>query len=583
MPGDKDLTFNLKLDRSQAKAEQRAHAADHAKLEKEMQAVTTAAEKAKTDTAVEASRRRAQAAIDAYYKSTQAAKEEKKAHEDAGNAGLSSFSKMGVAAAAAQVAFQGVLKVVNSIGAAVTDAGERSKRLTSQFGDERDQLRELATLMGRTADSKFAIEMARFGAKTGMTSGERTGFLTEFMNAGAQFEGKTIAGGEFRQFAEQAAALSLAKGIRPEQAGDVAGGILGLTNFDKFGGQASEQALAQMNMTLATLGRGKGDNAVLARQFSMLASASLSEDKLQGAFQRPEEVAAVISVAAEKSAPQAAELAKMAGRGLRDFDNPLIKRSGVTPTDSFIQAFTKINAQVSQEVQARQAKTPGFKVEDLLRENIKDEGTIDAFNVFLNKGVAGGGFADRLAFAQQNAGVDVAGGVLQDFFGTDTGRRRLRQQELAASQAAQGAKRSQLDLVRLEAARGLIDRGELNTNASGIKDYLIDATSFRLLGSAEQLRIDEETQRLLMARSPAGTKAAPFSDMFNVTPLAREDDLMRRMARITEAGGDPTRASGETIQVLKEIRDAVQMRKDAAAVVPPPRMPGPPVVRRDRS
>lgn len=535
---DKDLTIKLRLDRSQAKAENERFKGDAKKVEAEVLSDAEAAERAKVNLIRRTNREKVSEAEKALSGVRVAAEREKDAHEAASGAAVGGFSKMGVAAGVAQVGLQKLIDLAGKVGQAFTDAGEKSKKLTAGFADQRDSLGELSTLMGRKADNEFTLDFARFNAKTGFRPEEGKQFLTELYNSGAQYEGKTISKPEFQQYGEQVGQLAVARQIRPDVVGDVAGSVLGFTDYNKFGDQASEVGLGKVNSALATLGRGKGDNAVLARQFSMLSSAALNEDSLKGTFKDSDEVAAVISVAAEKHDAQAAELAKMAGRGLRDFDNPLIKKAEVKQSDSFTEAFGKINAVVTSEVAKRQATTPGFKTEDYLRENLKDEGTIDAWNVFLNKGVAAGGFKDRLDFARQNAGPAPALDLIKESQTGERGMNRQADAQVKLAEAERGAENSQLDIVRKQVLSELIKSRQIDTNATNVKDYMVGTTSFGLLGSGEQVRIDEAVQRKLIERN-GGKDDQSWSDYLNVSPTAREDDLRGRMGRIRRRGADP--------------------------------------------
>lgn len=611
-----DLTIRLRLDRAQARAEQRRFVDEQKSAEREVATAAESAERARTAAARREARGRSQAAAEASAGVRSAAQRERDAHEAAGQSGAAGMARLGAAAAVAQVGLQMLVDLAGKLGQAVSDAGDKSRKLTEAFGDQRDSNRELAALMGRKNDSAFTLDVARFNARAGLSRAEGREFLTAMYNAGGQYEGKTIEGPEFEQYKDLTARFALAKGYAMKETGDVAGTVLGFTDYRRLGDQAAETALGKTASASAILQRGKGDFPVLARQFSMLTSASLSEDALKGTFQDSDEVAAVISAAAEKSDAGAAELAKIAGRGLRDFKNPLVQKAGVTPKDSFTQAFAKIAKVADAEVAARQASTPGFKTEDYLREQLDDEGVIDAFNVFLNKGVAGGAFADRAALAKTEGAAAALDLVRSRDLDEDLTLRRARAGvELAETE--RGAVNSPLEIVRKQVLSELVKQRKIDTNATNLKDYLIGTTSFGLLGSGEQVRIDEAVQRKLIERN-GGKDDQSWSDYLNFSPTAREDDLMRRIERIRKRGGDPLRdatgafaapftptatpamgaapasaaleasaqaaaaaatGSAEGVQLLREVRDELRKANEKAPPpAPPAPMPGGPAV-----
>jgi hypothetical protein len=567
----KKLTIQIEMDRSGAKAEAERFKQDSAKLNGEILANVQATEKGGAKAATDAAGVRLKATADVKETTLKATAETRdalgrfaRASDDvgehtaaAGKRGAAGLGEIATAAGLLSLAAGAAIKVLDDLGAAAARAGEKSKALSDKFAAERDSLRELQVLMGKEGQdpNKFTLDIAKFGKSTGMSKpGESRSFLTEMYNAGAAFEGKNISSPEFKQFGEQFAGLSVAKGIPAEQAGEMAGSILGFKDYTKFKDRASEQALATGNATLAGLGRGKGKAPVLANQFNMLASASLNEDAMRGTFQSPEEVAAVISIGAEKNDASAAETAKMAIRGLRSFDDkeagPFLKRAGITPQTPFIEAVGKATPIFESE-----AKTSGVKVEDVIGKYFKDQGTKESLSVFANRGVSAGGFKDRLDFMAANAGPEKAQGVIADFQKSDVGARRIAEAEVEVERLQAAVKNSRVEIGRLQALAKLIRSGEIDTNATGINDYMNQKASFGAVGDPEQKRIDDEFQRMLMARAPAGTAPAPLMDLADSTPLGREKQLRERIEAIQAAGGDPLAERRDEEDFIKARRD----------------------------
>lgn len=477
--------------------------------------------------------------------------------ERSAQAGIKGFQSMGIAAGLAQVGIMKLIDAAQALGAAIERAAEKQRAMTKGFVDSRDQLGELAALMGRTADSAFTLDIAKFGARTGMRSDESRQFLTELYNAGAQFKGQTISGPEFEQFGQQAAQLGAARGYEPGSFGDIAGTTLGFGDYNKFGAGASEEALSRLNKSMGILQHGKGRSQVLANQFSMLTSSALNEDEMLGTFTNVEDAAIAISIAAEKHDAQAAELTKIATRGLRGFgaadkQAPLLREAGITPQTGFLQSL----AQLSPIVQ-RQAEAGNVSTQDVLGKYF-DQAEAEAIGVFVNKGVIGGGIAERRQFAAGMGGPESALGDIQGYLTSERGQTRLAEADVNFAQMQRGAEDAGPDTLRRQAAARLIRNKQLATTSSELKDFLVGAGGFSPLGSGEQVRIDEEAQRLLQER---GGAAPSFASYLNVTPQARTEDLREQMEAMRQQGLDPmTDRTGEVVNILGEIRDALKAR-----------------------
>jgi hypothetical protein len=558
MSDQNELVIRLKLDKSKADQESKEFRDAEKKRNKELLTDAQAAEAAKLDTVRRANRAKIQS-------QTELLEANKRTSE----------ALIGFTTAAAQKGFQVITDLASAYGQALQKAMEKQKEMTANFSGQRDSLGELATLMGERADNQFTLKMARYNAATGFKQEEGRQFLTELYNSGAQFKGTRISDKEFEQYAKQTGALAVARQIRPDIVGDVAGSVLGFSDYNKSGEQASEQALGKVNSALAIMGRGKGDNAVLARQFSMLSSASLNEDEMRGTFQNSDEVAATISIAAEKHDAQAAELSKMAIRAMRGFGGKkkqaaILKEAGVTAQDGFIQALHKLAPVVE-----RKAKQQGVKTEDILRQNFEDEGAIDALNVFLNKGVAGGGFADRAQYGKEVQGPAPALGMIKESQASERGMLRQRAAELEVARAERGAEFSKLEILRKEALAQLVREKKVDTTNSNLVDYIADKTTFGALGSTEQHRIDNRVKEILDKRTPAAAIAEAKAKGGGRTVWgaeAKQEALNRQIDAIERNGGN---ALGDA-EAVNELKEQTKMMRDEA------RRPGPALQGRPR-
>jgi hypothetical protein len=465
-----------------------------------------------------------------------------------------------------------VVSTLQTLGQAATDAGAKSRQFASKFASQRDQAGELAALMERPNDARFNMGQADFSVKTGMRAPERNAFLTELYNSGAQFKGNKISNAEFDQYAEQVGLLSTAKGYDPAQTGNLAGTVLGFSDYTKYGDQASERALGKVNSGLAILQHGKGRASVLANQFSMLTSSALNEDAMKGTFQDSDEAAMAISIAAEKHDAQAAELVKIATRSLRGFDEsqgPLLKKAKITPQTGFIEAIEKLAPVVEAE-----AREKNLKPEDILRKYTKDQAESEALGVFINKGVTGGGFAERRKFAEGVQGPDVALRSNREFSTSERFLDRQADAEIEREDLERGAENSKLEIIRKKAIASLANRREIDTTSTLFKDYMVGKTSFGLLGGGDQVRIDEEAQRLIRQTAPKGTDVSGgFLENFNFTPTAREADLNRQIERAEAAGGNPLAAISKLLEEQNKMMREDLNKKPAKAPAPLPVKP----------
>jgi hypothetical protein len=461
----------------------------------------------------------------------------KKAREEAAETARGISANVGAIIAIAQEGFRLITGFLQGVGDAINKARDKSKQLTEGFAENRDQLGELAVLMGRQADNQFTLDIARYGKQTGLTQGESREFLTGLYNSGAQYEGKTISSEELSQYRVQAAKLSVARGLpQPGVVGDVAGGVLGFEDYSKYGGKASEVATGKLNSALAILGRGKGDNAVLARQFAMLSAASLNEDELKGTFQSSDEVATAISVAAEKHDAQAAEMVRAGIRGMRDFKGKpgdLLRRAGVTPKTGTLESFGKIAPIIEAE-----AKRAGVNVEDQLREYFEDQLTREAVSVFINKGISGGAIADRRAFGAQNAGPQAAEQTITGAEGLERVQRRKADAGVKFAEQERGAVNSRLEIIRKQALDELIRERQIDTTATNVTDYVYGKATFGVLGQAEQRRIDTRSRDILNRRTPAAIRPKGGPQM-RFTQESVEQAFNRQLDAIQNAGINP--------------------------------------------
>lgn len=474
---------------------------------------------------------------------------QQRAAEKAASAAEASAAKMNAALAGAALAGAAMLgKALQDINAAMDKAAQRSRELAQNFGAGRDQLGELAAIQGKTLDNQFALDFARFNRQTGMTAAESKAYQTQLYNAGVQYSGKNISAPEFGQYAEQAGRLGQAWRLQPDVMGDLAGSLLGSRDYSRFGENASEQALADLNKMLAIGSRGRGENRVLADAMSKLMAANMSEDEFRGTFRTGEEVATLVSTIAE-SRPQEPEVyARAAIRGLRGKEAaPLREAAGITPNMPFFEQINRIAPLIEKE-----ARAGGTNVNDVVSKYFNDEREQVGIATLINRGVAGGVIADRMRFGAENEGVGAAFGRINQYEGTEAAALRRAQADVALAEAQRGAENSGVDILRSQALAELVRTKAIGTGVTGVKDWLsqggpikgipVARDIFNQIPDPEQARINAEASRILERRMQAaglGTAGFDFDWARSITPEGREATLRGGIEAVRGAGRDP--------------------------------------------
>lgn len=564
----RQLKIEIELDRSKAKEQSEQFKEDQKKLGAELLTDAQKQERAQQDMATRTSQVRKRAALDSKSTAVAAIEAETAAARSsfnaiagaataAGKQGKASFADMAIGIGALGTAATAVIATVRGLATEIDKAGKKSREMAAGFVGKRESLAELASLKGQQADNKFTIDQAEFNKRTGLTHEESVRGQTEFMNTAAQHIGddpgkvsQTIAD----KMMEGAAKIALGRQIDPGVVMGLAGKMLGAKDYSKMGDQASDTLLGDLNQNLAVLSGGSGDNAQLVSETSKLMASSQNEDETKGVFKDTKDVSKLISVMTEGFPMGQAEAGQALLRGIRGFNKEqktFLKEAGVTLEDTPFDAIEKIG----KLAQAKAAKgKPGTKVQDVIKGVFPDELENRAISVAINTGVSGGAFANREAVAQANAGPAPALAQVADYEASERGQQRMADAGAELEMAKQGAKNSQLNILRKQALAKLIRDKAINTNATNINDYLNQKASFGMIGEAEQKRIDDEAQRMANARAPVGTEPGPLSDLLNFSPTAREEDLNRRMERVRAAGGDPLRDRGAAEDELVRAR-----------------------------
>lgn len=511
-----DLVIKLKLNRDEARREQRAFVAEQKRVEAEVLTDVHAKERAKVALVKEANRERVRDARDAMKEEVEAQKraaiEAAATWKDkATDISKSSIAMIGGATAVAQHAMSMIKQVLTEVGQALRDAEARSRRLAGGFGEQREAVAHLAGLEGRKPDNEYVLDLARRNARTGLTPQEALAAGESFFNSAAQFKGRTISNAEFDQFREQQERLAVSRSVEADVLADMSGRQLGTTDFRRFGANASEMALAGVNQKIAILEAGGGNVSQLGRETVKLEAATANEEALRGQLRPGVDAAKIISIMAEgmsegQAVAAASGMRALRGVGEKDKQAPLLNEAGVTLEDSVFSALEKLTPVL--EARARAGK-PGTSIQDVLTQNIPDVEAARAISIMINKGVSGGAFAARDVVATQNAGPESVMNLMNaaDLF-PNVRERRAAQNEILAELEV-GGKGTELEVERRNARAQLIRGGLIDTPTTNLTDKIVDTLSAGLFSDREQRRVNAQTEANLREREAAAGLPPP--------------------------------------------------------------------------
>jgi hypothetical protein len=493
-----------------------------------------------------------------------------------GAAGVQSFGAIGLSMSLAQMGMQAVKQLADGIADSMKKAADQARQYSAAVTASRNTQRELAATLGVKPDNKFLYENAKFGKAAAMMPPEVVAFRNQLANSGVQFRGSNITEKGYETFEQKSAAYSQAKGLDAGTGGDFFGGVLGLQNLTGLGDEGGwKRALGTGARQLAILGQGRGEQAVLARQMAMVNSALFSEDKLRGSISDPNEAATLVSIAAEKSPMSAGEMTRAALRGLSDYNDkkagPFLASAGIVP-GSGMSPIEKLR-KLAPLVDAEAAKT-GMTTDEVLREKFPDILAAEGIGVYLNQGIAKGGFDKRMALAATLGGDEKAQETIAEYQATSTGRAAIADAGVYQAQVVRGMETSRIETIRKQALEQLIQSKQIDTAGTNLTDYVKGAIPFASLDEPRQQRITEHAERMLEGR---GADVGLAKGKWFSRPDLNETALNQYMDRIEAKGKDPLDLS--KLEALMEENNELQRKmlaertSRAPAVLPAGPMP----------
>lgn len=577
MSKDIDLNINLRKDGAKAAAEElraevrdvgKGMVADAAAAEKQEVAAAQAGEKEKLGAAVAAGAREKAigaeqlretkarhsaevgAARDANAEKVRLtqgfAQVTKQSHAEAvagfgqvGKSGKVAFGDVSLAAGLAGIGIYKMIGLARELGAEFDKVGAKSRGLSAAFATDRDRLREVAAVEGRTPDTAFTLELHRKAREAAMTFGEAADFRTAFANETAAYKGTKLGDKEYQEYMDKVALDATRANVTGRTAALFGGSFL-TRDLRGFGDQAAEEAFRAQHQVAKVYETGQGSN-----EQNYGAFAALKKQYEPGTFASPfksdVELATVGSVANAAGADKQEEQVENLVRVLRETDNEKLNAlfvSAGVPLGMKGTSLLETIRKIAPVLQARSQQT-GLGLDQVVGDIVPDMRARRALAIQIQQGVVGGQYEQRAGVATQSGVAGAGEKANADFLKSEVGAERVAVADAKLAEAERAAKNSELTTLRHQAAASLLRAGAIDTNVSAVSDFVLGKSTFGMMGDAEQTRIDLETERMIMARSPGGKRPGTAADLLNFTPEARETQLRGYIEGLKNAGMNP--------------------------------------------
>lgn len=531
----KELNINVRLSREQAKRDAEA-------LRRDMQGVNRQMAKDAEDAAKQGSEATVKLWRDANGKlrqeSGRTATDAQKAAAGITDGYDKVASKIGLV-----VAGLGAAKMMaDTFAEAVAKTQADAERLAATFSKLRDQERERAAATGGQASGRAVLESLRFARAAAMTPEEAKSFRTSFANEAQAYAGN-LSEADFKQYQLNSARMAIRSGAGPDEAARFASAFIDRKT-------TAAAASAEQFKISEIYGAGAGSAAQNFEAFARLRSQFVPS--ATGAFRSNEELAIVGSVANALGAVRQEESVADLARALRDPKNKqlqsLYAQTGVAQNASVMETIKAIGP----ALMAR-SKAENRGLDQILAEYIPDSQPRRSLAAQISLGLGAGQYEQRRGVADRAGAAGRFDSAIGEFMAAPNTVERQAQADVALAEAEKAAKSEDLNVLRKQAAANLLRSGATGTTAGEFNKFLNQKMSFGLIGGAEQKAIDDEAQRMVVARAGAQglTLQRDFlGGIMNFTPEAREDELNRMIGQFRAAGKDPFAAAGNEVQGL---------------------------------
>lgn len=541
----KELDITLRLKRDKAKADAEAFRRDMAGVQQQMARDAVAAARQGSEETVKLYR-------DAHGKLRQENGRFATDAQKAAAGATDSYNRVALAVGGITAG----LAVARTLAGGIADAASKSaadlQRVADTFARLRDMERERAAATGGQATGRAALETLRFARASAMTPEEAQRFRTQFANEGQAYAGN-LSPEDFKKYQQQSALLATRAGADADVAARFASQfITQQTTADK--------ATADQFRVAEIYGAGAGTASENYNAFARLRS-QFVPGKL-APFRSNEELATVGSVANALGAGRQEESVADLVRALRDPSNKklqeLYKQVGLPQNASVMETIQGIAPALLQQSQAQ-----GIGLDQVLAGYIADAQPRRSLAAQVSLGVGAGQYRQRAGVVARAGAEGAVGQAMGEFLAQPNTLERQASTDVALAEAEKAARSEDLNVVRKQALAALIQRGEINTTATGVNDFLNRGASFGLVGDAQRKRIDDETQAIITQR--ARTRGVPLrrdfmNGILNVSPEAREDELNRLLLQFRQRGVDPLQRD-----IFEGASRRAEQQSDAAA------------------
>jgi hypothetical protein len=476
-------------------------------------------------------------------------KKVEKAGKDAGDATKKGFDDAGESAKGlgnelanimkAQLSFAAIKQAAGAMGDEFRRSSDYVKGLAEQFANVRQAMQQVAALRGEDNSNKFTLQQVQEGAKAGLTPQEWIKAQEEFQSRAGAYVGKD-AGDQMRlndqegaEYQQKIAAFAKARGISPDEAMGLGGGLLQFSE----GKQNVGDLMGRYGKVFKTLERAPTPVKQLLPQMSRVMAQGFS----------PEEAAQALAITSEampgeeetgvENAMKAITDAKLEGKG-----EQLGIKEGMTPMQQLEAASRTLKGRVDK----------GENVDELMKEYAPDLRQRRGLLAFMNRGVGAQGFERTRRYAEETP-QNFTEEATAKYRDTEEGQAAQRRADQALAEARRG-KEMQPIMAELEKAkidvtnRGDLEEGRVSnlyqgaigtgTGVAPEQQIINEEAINRLRRKAFSKGITEDDQGKFQADRERGVKSSDVVYRSQASVNEEIKDLLKRIAAAGEKQAD---------------------------------------------
>lgn len=346
--------------------------------------------------------------------------------------------------------YQMLKDAASTLAEGYKETADYIKTVSTEFINLREILQQVAALKGENNTGDFTVNQARAAQSASLRPEEWVKFQEEFQSyAGAYLEGdqRKMTDAQAEDYQKRLAQFAKARGISPDQAAQLGGGVLQFAE----GPINSDEAMNRFGRAFKTLERAPTPvNQLLPAMTKVMAQGADSDAAAQllalaSEFSPGEEETSVTNTL------KAINKAILEGKG-----DELGVSDGMSPLQKVQAASFKLNQRVGA----------GENLNAMIADYFPDIRETRGAKGFLNRGVVAGGF-ERVAGYVNETPADFTSTAIADYEASDQGRYARERARLAAARIERGDQFKEVEQARLEAERQLTQEGRFETYGLG--------------------------------------------------------------------------------------------------------------------